>query len=126
SIEATGNQVVLADGSAKIAYEMPESAKSVRIDVLTSSGGLVKTLSGDTSFGVHQMAWDGTDTSGAAVKPGTYQIKVSADSGYATTTVIPVSRTSGVVTGIETVGTDTMLNIGALQVKLSDVLAIRN
>ena len=126
SIEANGNQVVLANGSADLVYEMPTAAQTVRLDVLDSNGGFVTTLSGDASAGVHQLQWSGTDQNGKTVSPGVYQLSVTANTGDATTTVTPVARSTGKVTGVETSGTDTVLDVGALKVKLSDVLAVRS
>ena len=128
TIQANGDSVVLSGGSAQIAYSMPSSASSVSINILDSNGVLVNTISGSTSdaaSGVHQISWDGTNSSGSTVADGTYTVSVSAtDSTGSTTNIVPVARTVGKVTGIESGSSGTVLDIGGLQVNMSDVLAV--
>ena len=130
SVQANGNSIVLASGTAQIAYNMPESASAVRIDIKNSSGSLVDTISGDqttATTGMHQYTWAGTDSSGNTLSDGIYTVTVTAtDSAGTTTTVVPVARTTGKVTGIETDSSgNTVLDLSGLQVKTSDVLAIQ-
>ena len=126
SIEANGNSIQLANGAAKITYDMPSTATSVRIDILNSAGSLVKTIAGNGTSGVQRTTWNGQDSSGNALADGTYSVSITATTnGKDSTSIVPVARTTGTVSGVETNGTDTVLNIGDNQVKLSDVLAIR-
>ncbi len=129
TIQANGNNVALSGGTAQIAYNMPQSASSVRIDILNSNGSLVNTITGNTSAattGMHQYTWDGTDKSGNALADGTYSVTITAtDSAGSATTVVPVPRTTGKVTGLETNSSGTVLDLGGLQVNMSDVLAVQ-
>jgi flagellar basal-body rod modification protein FlgD len=124
SVEASGDQVALSSGTATIAYSMPSAGASVSIEVLNSSGNVVTTLVGDATSGSHQVTWDGTDSSGSTVSDGTYTLSVSATdaSGNAIT---PTTYTSGTVTGVETSGGETLLDLGnGIQVSTSSVTAI--
>ena len=130
TIQANGDQVALSGGTAEIAYQMPATATSVKIDVLDSSGSLVTTISGDQASatpGMHQYTWNGTDSSGNTVPDGAYSVTITADDGSGTSSVIPVARTTGKVTGVESDSSgNTVLDLGGIQVKMSDVLAVQS
>lgn len=126
TVESSGNQIALSGGTAEIAYNMPSSAQSVRIDIRDSNGGLVKTIAGEPATGDHQLSWSGTDNSGAQVADGVYTVSVTAKVSAGSAAITPTTRTTGKVTGVETDGTNTILDMGKLQIKLSDVLAIRS
>ena len=127
SIEANGNAIQLSNGAANITYDMPSTATSVRIDILNSAGSLVKTIAGSGTSGTQRTTWNGQDSSGNALADGTYTVSITATTnGSDSTAIVPVARTTGTVSGVETNGTDTVLNLGGTQVKLSDVLAIRS
>ncbi len=124
TVEASGNQVALSSGTATIAYSMPSTGTSVAIEVLDSSGNVVTTLTGDGTSGSHQVTWNGTDNTGGTVADGTYTLSATAadTKGNAIT---PTTYTSGTVTGVETSGSDTMLDLGSgIKVKTSAVLAL--
>ncbi len=126
-VEASGNSISLAGGSAQIAYEMPQSATSVSIAIKDSSGSLVNTLTGDGTTGMQRISWDGKDSNGKALADGVYTVSatVPTTTGSAST-IIPVTRSTGKVTGVESNGTTTVLDLGNQQVKLTDVLAINS
>ena len=126
TVQATGNNTVLSGGSAQIAYEMPDSASSVRIDIKDSNGALITSLTGVGTTGTHEVTWDGKDKSGGAAADGTYTVAVTAlNTAGSTSAVTPVTRTSGKVTGIESNSKGTVLDIGGLQVNMSDVLSVQ-
>ena len=130
TIQANGNQVALSGSSAQITYEMPESATSVRIDIKDANGALIQTINGSQSAatsGIHQYTWNGSDSSGGTAADGAYSVTVTANNGSATSSVVPVTRTTGKVTGIESDSSgNTLLNLGGIQVKMSDVLAVQS
>ena len=125
TVESTGNQISLSGGTAEIAYTMPSAGQSVRIDIRDTNGGLISTLAGDPSSGDHQLTWNGTDSSGSQVSDGAYTVSVTATDSSGGATITPTTKTTGKVTGVETSGTDTLLDLGKIQVKMSDVTAVR-
>ncbi len=125
NVEASGDQITLASGSARIAYQMPQSATSVSIAISNSNGALVKTLTGSGTTGIQRMSWDGTDNSGAALPDGVYTVSVTVPTTTGSaSTITPVTRSTGKVTGVESNGTTTVLDLGNQQINLSNVLAI--
>ena len=68
----TGNYPNPFNPSTHIAFTLP-SAGSVQMSVYDVTGQKVRDLVSSTmNAGVHEMAWDGRDASGAAVSSGTY------------------------------------------------------
>ncbi len=127
TIEAAGDNISLSGGVAQIAYDMPETASGVRIDILNSAGSLVNTMAGVGTTGIQRTTWNGQDSSGNALTDGTYTVSITAtNNGIDSTSIIPVPRTTGTVTGVESSSTGTVLNLGNNQVNLTDVLAVRS
>ena len=90
---------------------------------MNSSGTVVNTLSGDTASGGHTVSWDGTDSSGNTLSDGAYTVSVTAI-GSSGSSITPTTYTTGKVTGVETSNSTTVLNLGSIQVNLSDVTAV--
>ena len=123
TVEASGDQTSLSGGSATIGYSLPSTASSVSIEVMNSSGTVVNTLSGDTASGSHTVSWDGTDSSGNTLSDGAYTFSVTATDSSGSS-ITPTTYTTGKVTGVETSNSTTVLNLGSIQVDLSNVTAV--
>jgi hypothetical protein len=64
--------------STRLAYAVSGAGENVRIGVYDVAGRQLQSLaSGFVSGGRHEVSWDGTDASGARVKPGIYFIRGS-------------------------------------------------
>jgi flagellin-like hook-associated protein FlgL len=74
------NETVVAGGSASpIDYGLAADASTVTIEISSSSGDIVRTLSQSNGVaGVNDITWDGCDDSGAPLPDGTYSFTVSA------------------------------------------------
>jgi len=124
-IEANGNQVVLSSGSAKVMYNLADTADNVSLSLVNSAGKTVATFSGDTSEGDHTFSWDGTDNYGNQLPDGVYTLNISATGADATTVIQASPRTTGTVTGVDMSSGDVLLNLGSTSVKMSDVVSIQ-
>jgi flagellar basal-body rod modification protein FlgD len=121
-VEAEGDQVGLADGSAPVVYELAGEAAEVEILLTDASGKTVRTIAGPTAAGRHELVWDGTDDYGNPVAAGAYTIQVrAADAEEAT--VDATTYTIGKVTGVETVDGVMQLMIGKAPVRLDQIQA---
>ena len=123
-VTADGSVAVLQGGQARISYDLQGDAAEIGIALLDESGQVVRALTGPTSAGTHELVWDGTDQNGARLPDGEYSLMVSAidDQGN------PVAVTqglSGTVTGIRLENNEVVLSLGAVDLRLDDVLAIR-
>ena len=106
------NQVLVQNGQADMSYTLPSAAQTVTLTVKDTSGNTVATLTGPTTAGVNNIAWDGKDSSGNQLADGVYSLAlVAVDSGGNAITPSSVSLI-GKVTGAQTAdssGNDLML-----------------
>jgi flagellar basal-body rod modification protein FlgD len=114
---ASSSTATLANGgTVSGAIQVPQNTSAVTVDVLDSSGTLVKQISlGAQSAGLANFTWDGTESNGSQAPAGTYSVKATAD-GVASTTAISTyvngtvdsvtmaSGTSGLVLNVAGVG----------------------
>jgi flagellar basal-body rod modification protein FlgD len=124
SVEVEGAGLALSDGTADITYELAGNAAQTTIQIFDQSGRVVRTLTGATATGHHEVTWDGRNELGDALPDGLYAARVSAlDAGGES--IALTQGTIGRVTGIELADGDVLLTVGALQVPLSKVTSIR-
>lgn len=126
TIQATGNQGALTNGTAQFGYTLPSAAANATVTITDSAGQAVFTGTGTGNTGNNLVSWNGTNSFTGATEPdGVYKISVQATDAsgnaitatpYITGTVNSASISNGVVE----------LNIGALQVPASSVTNITN
>jgi len=99
--QVTGNVDVMNVDQGTVSggfYNLGQPA-DMMITITDSDGKIVKTLyDGQQSAGSHLISWDGTDNTGKAVKDGSYNYTVLANSGFGYTEV--PSTVTGTVEGI--------------------------
>ena len=123
-VQARSDRVALHDeGSSAISYELPAAAASVGIKIYDSSGGLVAETRGPTTAGQHQVAWDGTTSSGGRAPAGTYRIAIAAQAldGKA---LDVVQYLHGRVDAIDPAAGQPTLSVNGVDVALADITAI--
>jgi flagellar basal-body rod modification protein FlgD len=73
-------------GSITGAVELPTSASLVRVQIVDSTGQVVRTLDlGDRPAGATRFTWDGTADGGGDAPPGTYSIVAQYSAGEGAT-----------------------------------------
>lgn len=123
TVGADGIILMLQDGQSTITYDLGGNAKTTSILVIDEQGNTVRTLPGDTEVGHHEIAWDGKDDNGNQLADGLYGFLVTAID--ANDKPVPlVQGTAGKVTGVKMVDGEVILEVGELEVALSDVLSI--
>lgn len=123
--EASGDQMALKDGVAKVSYTLGEDAAKTVINIKNADGDSVYlSTSGETGAGRHEFTWDGKNTQGFPERDGIYTVTVSSlDADGAP---IDVAQTvAGTVTGVSMDGGDVTLHLGSLEVGMSDLLSIQ-
>ena len=131
SLSMLGKQVVLRGDSftlgsepVDLGYRLQEPAQQVTLSVKDASGATVAQVRGDeTSAGRHFVTWDGTGVNGEELPPGTYslQVDVVRDGEQSTGTPLLGSK----VTGVDDLGGSNTLLTSMGEVKLQDVLQVR-
>ncbi len=115
----------LSGGSAGLTYDLSANADQTTIEILDPSGRTVRTLSGASAAGHHELLWDGKDNLGNDLPDGLYSARVSATDGNGAS-LLAAQGTIGRVTGIELENGEVVLSIGPLKVTLGQVTAIRD
>ncbi len=124
SIDATGDQVAVKNGTGTWSYELPREAKTATLAVLDSNNNVVYIADADKAAGAHDFTWTGKTNAGTQLPDGTYRLVVTAEDATGTSMDAKLA-VRGVVDGVEYVDGATMLTVGSRKVKLADVLSIK-
>lgn len=122
-VGADGIILMLQDSEATVTYDLGANAAETNILIIDEEGNTVRTLEGDTGVGHHEIAWDGLDDDGEPLEDGLYGFLVTAVD--ADGEPVPLAQgTVGTVTGVKLVDDVVTLEIGELEIALSDVLSV--
>ena len=123
TVGADGIILMLDDGAATVTYDLGANAAETNILIIDEQGETVRTIEGGTEVGHHEIEWDGLDDDGEPLEDGLYGFLVTAiDSDDAPVPLI--QGTKGEVSGVKVVNGEVVLEIGELEVAMSDVLTI--
>ena len=104
-----------------INYALDGVAVEATIRIVDEAGATVYEEPGSTSAGSQEFVWDGLDSFGNPVEPGTYSVRIDAldgqDNAVGSSTVV-----TGSVSGVETQGGAIFLIVGERAVSVSNVL----
>lgn len=123
NVSADSIVLMLQGGQSTITYDLESNAAEAKIMVIDELGETVRTLDADTEFGHHEVVWDGLDDDGNPLDDGLYGFLVTALDGDGEPVPL-VQGTSGQVTGAKMVDGEVVLEIGELEIALTEVLAI--
>jgi flagellar basal-body rod modification protein FlgD len=112
-------------GTADIRFDLEEAAADITIEILDSSGTLVRALRpGGAPVGGTTISWDGLDTAGQRMPAGAYDIKVSAKDAEGEE--LPVrAYFSGTVHGVRYVDGAAMLMVNNAFIPLGSVMEVQ-
>ena len=123
TVGADGIILMLQDGSSTVTYDLGANAAETNILIIDENGETVRTIEGDNEVGHHEVVWDGLDDDGEPLEDGLYGFLVtSIDSDN--NPVPLVQGTEGQVTGVKMINGEVVLEVGELEVAMSDVLTI--
>lgn len=123
TVEAEGDRAMPRDGRAAFSYDLPRQAQSVTITLTDGAGKVVKTATGETTPGRHNLIWDGHDANGIPLAEGLYTIAVKAKD--AAGNAMPVSTTFvGRVNAVDQTPDGLFLNVDGVSLPLSSILAV--
>ena len=124
TVEVVSDQLMLANGTAKISYGLESNAATTVISIVDLNGNLVRTVNGELAAGRHELVWDGRDSDGDQVPDGVYGFSVVAVDRDEET-IDNVSASLGRVTGVEILDGALTLNIGDMGVSFDSLFAVR-
>lgn len=119
-----GNGLPLQDGEAKFSYTLEGEAKSVTITIYDAAGKVVRTMTGETASGTHNVTWDGKDDAGNQLADGAYKFEVAAFDS-AKNAVGTTTTAMGKVTDIVPYEGNIVLSVGGVFVKLESVYTVK-
>ncbi len=122
-VKADSPMIALQDGQATVIYGLAGNAASTKITLVDEAGRPVRELTGETTAGLHQLIWDGTNDQGLPQPDGTYGLVVKAVDANDKSVAV-ATGTAGRVTGVETKDGDVFLKLGDLLVPLTRVFAV--
>jgi flagellar basal-body rod modification protein FlgD len=120
---STPNQA-LANGQASWSYSLPRGAETSELMITDERGAVVATLPGEIAAGSHSLTWDGRTNTGTTAPDGVYTLEVVARDSDGAAIEAGV-RITARATGVEMIGDDVMVEIGALRVPAGNVIAVR-
>lgn len=124
-VTAESNYLPLQEGKGEFSYVLQSDAKETTVGVYDEKGRLVKSFTGATKAGVHEVKWDGTDNNGEPVEDGRYEVRVVAKNsdGKAVWTGVAVT---GAVTGVSSIGDVVTLMMGKVGIPLDNILSFKS
>ena len=123
TVSADSIILMLQDGQSTITYDLGGNAAQANILIIDELGNTVRTIPTDTSVGSHEVVWDGLDDDGDPLEDGLYGFLVTAIDGDGDPVPL-VQGTAGQVTGAKLLDGEVILEIGELEIALTEVLAI--
>ena len=124
-IDALGNDIEVKDtDKGSIGFRLDQPASDVAVHVFNSDGEEVRTVHyNDQAPGMNRHDFDGTNSAGAALPNGIYQMVITAESTEGNTlSVMPVS--SGTVSGVEFAADGPKIKVGDRYYGMDQVLSV--
>jgi flagellar basal-body rod modification protein FlgD len=116
----------LQNGSATWTYNLASAAAKGTLEVQDADGNIVWSGSAPgLRAGANTFTWNGQTTSGQTLSSGNYTLGVSANNagGQAIASTIDIQ---GTVTGVQTTGGLTQIQVGGVPVNFSTITSITN
>jgi len=125
TVVAETNLASLSDGSASWLYDIGANSETTRLTISDLSGNTVATVEGSNDAGIHELQWDGRNSSGSPVADGLYVLSVEAFTADGAT-IATTSYARGLATEIDRTGANALIKIGTLPIDPSTVLAVQD
>jgi flagellar basal-body rod modification protein FlgD len=125
-IQANSSTVSFSGGQADWKYDLGGNAASATLSVTDATGQVVWSQPApDLGAGQHDFAWDGRTLSGGKVTAGTYTLSIKANDSDLQA-MSPKVFVQGVVTGVSSDSTGTLLNLGSTTVNYTTLTQVQN
>lgn len=116
----------LGDGKiSQIPFYLPDDAENLMVRVYDKHNQMVVQLDSEPmTRGNNSIAWDGRSSDGTFAVKGEYRIEVKAwDKNYED--IKPETQAKGIVTGVNFIGGETVLEVGKKQIFLRDIISFK-
>jgi len=120
-----GNMTGLENNAATWRYSLPSDATSVQLTITDVNGKPVFTLPGEKNVGMHEFVWDGKNSQGTALPPGSYGLLINAKKGDGTSLSTAVTGV-GLVKEIDMSGPNPILSVSGRIIGVDDILGFKS
>lgn len=124
TVSLDGKTATLNNGNASWSFDSPESSSNTTFTIKNSSGQVVYSETRGIEEGVSDFNWNGRTSTGAFAPNGDYTLSINATNSQGGTINVSTSAT-GVVDGVDMSGAEPVLLVGSREVKISDILSVR-
>jgi flagellar basal-body rod modification protein FlgD len=125
-VEANSPTVNFSSGVADWKYDLGGAAAAATLTVTDAAGQVVWSQPApDLTAGQHDFPWDGRTLSGGKVSGGTYTLGIKANDAQLQA-MSPKISVQGVVTGVSSDSTGTLLNLGSTTVNYTSITQVQN
>jgi flagellar basal-body rod modification protein FlgD len=125
-IQASSPTATMANGAIDWTYELGGAAAAATLNVTDAAGKVVWSQAApDLTKGQHAFKWDGTTLSGGKATAGEYTLNVTANDS-ALKSLSSNVYIQGVVTGVQSSSSGTLLSLGSTTVNYTNVTKIQN
>jgi flagellar basal-body rod modification protein FlgD len=121
SLTLTDGTAALMNGEAKWAYSIDNDAATAILTVSNAKGHVVYAAPAQTAAGMHSFTWDGKDSGGNTLPPGSYVLKVAARAGDGTAINTRIAS-QGTISEVDLTGSEPILMIGPMGIPLSKAM----
>ncbi len=123
-VKALGDSFILDGSNVEINYQLQEDASSAEVSLLNSTGTTVKQIkTGSGAAGENSIVWDGRDSEGNALPPGSYTFTVTAERSDGSDVGVD-TLLRGVVEGIDYENGMPFLLVGGKRVSMGSVVSV--
>lgn len=125
-VQANSPTVAFTGGAADWKYDLGGNAAAATLTVTDAAGKVVwNQPAPDLTQGQHDFNWDGRTLTGGKVSAGTYTLSIKANDSKLQA-MSPKISVQGVVTGVSSDSTGTLLNLGSTTVNYTTITQVQN
>lgn len=123
TVQGNVGELATDDQGILYSYELPADARRTELDILDADGDVIRSASGQTAQGLHDLFFDGRAEDGSPLPAGLYSLQVRAynNEDRLMSTAEYVTDT---VTSVDTTGQSPVLTIGGQNVSLEQIRAV--
>lgn len=123
TVEAAGDITQMKNGKATWTLDSSGAADDASVVIRNSAGAIVHEGTMDLTKGENTFEWDGKLANGQTAPDGAYQIEVKGTKQDGSAVTIN-TRVKGVVTGVDTSGSEPFLTVNGMKIPLSGLLNV--
>lgn len=123
TVTASGTRSELVNGKAQWQFNVKD-ASTVTVNIKDAKGNSVYVEKGTMQAGTGTFTWDGLDSQGNVMPPGTYSISMQAVDPEGKSVNVS-TETTGIVTGVDFTGTEPVLLVGQARLNISGVTSVK-